>query len=110
MQTRTWVGVLAAGAVFACTSAVTTVVKAPSKPASCTVQVFPDEAAVTRPHEVVCRIDTTLLTPFPESPTDANIPDDSRRAACECGGDAIVLQAADAGTARVVTVIRYTGS
>ena len=85
-------------------------VKAPSRGAGCTIQVFPNEAAVTRPHETVCRIDTTLLTPFPETPTDANIPEDTRRAACECGGDAIVLPAAGIGTIKVVTVIRYTGS
>jgi hypothetical protein len=96
--------------VVACTSAVTTLVKAPPKSAGCTVQVFPDEAAVTRPHEAVCRINTALLTPFPGAPTDANIPDDSRRAVCECGGDGIVLPAADAGPAQMVTVIRFTGS
>ncbi len=110
MRGRRPVGLLAAMTLVACASAVTTLVKAPSKPASCTIQVFPDEAAVTRPHEAVCRINTTLLTPFPELPTDANIPDDSRRAACECGGDAIVLPAADAGTAQMITVVRFTGN
>jgi hypothetical protein len=65
---------------------------------------------VTRPHEAVCRINAALMTPFPEMPTDANIPDDTRQAACECGGDAIVLPAPDAGTSPMVTVIRYTGN
>jgi hypothetical protein len=104
------VGLLAAVTLVACSSAVTTLVKAPSKPAACTIQVFPNEAAVTRPHEAVCRINATLMTPFPETPTDANIPADTQRAACECGGDAIVLPAPDAGTSPMVTVIRYTGS
>lgn len=111
MHTRTWVGLLAAGALFACTSAVTTVVKAPPKPAGCTVQIFPNEAAVGRPHETVCLVNTALLTEAPLS--EDNLPDESRRQACECGGDGIVLPpATDAGRGQslTVTVIRYTGS
>ena len=110
MRGRMPVGLLAALSLVACTSAVTTLVKAPSKPVGCTIQVFPNEAAVTRPHEAVCRIDATKVTPFPETPTDSNIPADTQGAACECGGDAIVLPAPDAGTSPMVTVIRYTGA
>jgi len=101
--------VLAAGAVFACTSAVTTVVKAPPKPGGCTMQIFPNEPAVGRPHETVCLINTALLAAAP--PAEDNLADESRRQACECGGDGIVLPSgADAGQSVVVTVIRYTGS
>jgi len=111
MDARTWVGVLAVGIMFACTSAVTTVVKAPPKPGGCTVQIFPNEAAVGRPHETVCLVNTALTTDGALS--QDNLPDDSRHQACECGGDAIVLPpVADGGRGQsvVVTVIRYTGS
>jgi hypothetical protein len=110
MRTGVPSGLIVGVALLGCTSAITTLVKAPSKPAGCTIQVFPNDAAVTRPHEAVCRINTTLMTPFPETPTDANIPGDTQGAACACGGDAIVLPAPDAGTSPMVTVIRYTGS
>jgi len=75
------------------------------------VQILPNEATVSRPHETVCLVNTALLTEAPLS--EDNLPDDSRRQACECGGDGLVLPAAtDAGRGQslVVTVIRYTGS
>lgn len=111
MRGRMTAGLLAAVTLVACTSAVTTLVKAPSKPAGCTIQIFQNEAAITRPHETVCRVNTALLSTMNSPLSEANIPDDAQKAACECGGDGMVLPAPDAGSGQsmVVTVIRYTG-
>lgn len=111
MRGRMPFGLFAAVTLVACTSAVTTVVKAPSKPAGCTIQIFQNEAAITRPHETVCRVNAVLLSTTNAPLSESNIPDDVQKAACECGGDGMVLPASDAGSGEsmMVTVIRYTG-
>ena len=108
------VGFLAAVAFVGCRHAgITRLANAPPKPAGCMPQLFESEAAVGRPFEAVCLVDTevkaTLRTPVDTSA----IAENARRSACDCGGDAMIIPKPDAttpeGSNLVVKVIRFTG-
>ena len=103
---------LAVAAVACRHAGITRLADAPPKPAGCTPQLFESEAAVGRPFQAVCLVDTevkaTLRTPVDRSALAEN----ARRSACDCGGDAMIIPAPDAtpeGTSLVVKVIRFTG-
>ena len=109
------IGLVTAVALLACRHAgITKLASAPAKPPDCTPQLFESEAAVGRPFEAVCLVDTevkaTLRTPVDTSAVAEN----ARRSACDCGGDAMIIPKPDAttpeGTNLVVKVIRFTGS
>jgi hypothetical protein len=104
-------GPLGALALLACSHAagITRLANAPPKPAGCQLELFDSEAAVGRPFEAVCLVDSevkaTLRTPVDRSA----VAETARRAACDCGGDAMIVTQGAEGSNLVVKVIRFTG-
>ena len=106
-------GLCLALAAVACRHAgITRLADAPAKPANCAPQLFESEAAVGRPFEAVCLVDTEVKATL-RTPVDTNaLAENARRSACDCGGDAMIIPAPAAtpeGTSLVVKVIRFTG-
>ena len=63
----------------------------PKKPSNCAIQVFTTESEVIRPFEVVCLIEyETGRTGFHKRTSIAAV-DKTKKYACKCGADAIVL-------------------
>jgi hypothetical protein len=92
---------------------ITRLASAPPKPADCTPQLFDSEAAVGRPFEAVCLVDTEVKATL-RTPVDTKaLAENARRSACDCGGDAMIIPTPDAtnpeGASLVVKVIRFTG-
>ena len=82
--------------LFSCASSgVQKVREFPTKEKGCVLDVYTEEKEVTKNYDVVCLIDSKTGSTLYNKKTIAKAIDLSKRKACECGADAVVLVSSD---------------
>lgn len=83
-------------AIFSCASSgVQTIKQFPAKEKGCAIDLYTAENEVTKKYDVVCLIDSKTGSTLFDKRTVAEAIDLSKRKACECGADAVVLVSSD---------------
>jgi len=63
----------------------------PAKDGSCRLDMYSDEAEITRPHRVLCVLDSVTGSMFLNRRKGADAIDYARSEACKCGADALLI-------------------
>ena len=61
--------------------------------ADCTIEIFTAGAAITKPWEVVCLIDSMVRTNSEDWSVESAAIVQAKKAACDCGADALIAEA-----------------
>src|SRR5216684_227236 len=99
------------------TVTVTKVRAASPKPAECRLDVYKNEAKISKAYETVCKLQAETGTTLFADKSVAGAIEKARPEACACGADALILQDSDVEGAgftgwgkgkATITAIRYT--